>query len=498
MRALTDETKKASKASFGPLNKWRSMPVEARASAAYFVCSVLQRGLSLVTLPLFARILSKYEYGQAVIYSSWESLLTIFITLNLAYGSFNAAMVKFETERSKYLAAVNGVVIALASFFVLVYLPFSGLLNPLFELPTWIMLLMVLGIVTTNTLQCWYSMQRFEYRYRSVVLVTLGTSVPGVVFAIVLVLLAANGWRGYARIVGAAIPGIIFGLAIAVRLFVREKTFYNRELWKWALSFNLPLVPYYISQMLFNQSDRIMISHLVSTEAAAMYGIAYSLAMILTFVLNAINGAYVPWLYGKIRDKRMRDNQTVCTGIAALMALLLLLVIATAPEIILVMASEKYVEACWVVGPVAMSLIFHFYTQLFVNVQFYYEEKWLLVAGALVAGVSNVVLNWLLIPVYGYIAASYTTLLSFFLMAFMNWVMYRTVLKRRGLEDELFSYPLLISIAIALLVLGFLMMALYGMPVIRYGLVGMMLLTGVVFKNKILDMIKKLRGREAG
>ena len=52
--------------------------------------------------PIFAHILTKEEFGQVTIYSSWMGLITIFLTLNLYAGSFQTAMVKFEKERDGY------------------------------------------------------------------------------------------------------------------------------------------------------------------------------------------------------------------------------------------------------------------------------------------------------------------------------------------------------------------------------------------------------------
>ncbi|RGB71384.1 hypothetical protein DW070_17330, partial [Coprococcus catus] len=52
----------------------------------------------------FSTAMVKYEtrrneYIQYTIYTSWSGILMIFLTLNLAYGSFSTAMVKYETRR---------------------------------------------------------------------------------------------------------------------------------------------------------------------------------------------------------------------------------------------------------------------------------------------------------------------------------------------------------------------------------------------------------------
>ena len=82
--------------------KYSLVPLTVKVSTAYAVCSILQKCLSFITLPLFTRLLTTEQYGQYTIYSSWSGILIIFLTLNLAYGSFQTAMVKFEGRRDEY------------------------------------------------------------------------------------------------------------------------------------------------------------------------------------------------------------------------------------------------------------------------------------------------------------------------------------------------------------------------------------------------------------
>ena len=72
---------------------------EVKASSAYVICSVLQKCLSFITLPLFTRLLTRDEYGISTVYTSTMAVVIIFTTLNLPYGSFSPAMMKFEKDR---------------------------------------------------------------------------------------------------------------------------------------------------------------------------------------------------------------------------------------------------------------------------------------------------------------------------------------------------------------------------------------------------------------
>ena len=316
--------------------RYNEIPLTVKVSTSYAVCSILQKCLSFITLPLFTRLLTTEQYGQYTIYSSWSGILMIFLTLNLAYGSFQTAMVKFEEKRNEYITAIQGICLILSCLFLVIYLPFRDLWNKLFELPTIFVLLLVSEIFFSTATSLWMGKNRFEFKYKSVVAVTLLTAVFSPVMAYILVGLTSE--KGYARIVGYAGVNIIVGIIIFILNVKKGKKFFNKEFWKYALGFNIPLLAYYLSQVIFNQSDRIMISHITSTSDAAMYGVAYNLAMILTFVLNAINGSYVPWLYGKIKKNNAQDNKSISLILIMLMGLIILCVIWYAPEIILIMA----------------------------------------------------------------------------------------------------------------------------------------------------------------
>ena len=445
--------------------RWNKMPLTVKVSVAYAVCSIVQKGISLITLPLFTRLLTTSQFGQVTVYQSWHAILTIFLTLNLAYGSFSTAMVKYEDDREGYISNIESICVVLSVVFLAIYLPFCNQWNRLFEMPTYIMLIMVAETLMANAVLLWSGKKRFEFKYKSVVAVTLLIAVLSP--AVQLILVLTNDEKGYARIIGAAAINIIIGGVFFIYNLIKGKELFTKKYWKYALGFNIPLLAYYLSQIVFNQSDRIMISHMVGQDKAAVYGVAYTLAMVLTFVLNAINNSYVPWYYGKIQEGRMHDNKSVSLSIAAFMALMLLGIIWFAPEIIKIMAGSKYIEAVYVVPPVALSLLLLFYSQLFINVEFYYEEKRKLVLASIGAAVVNLVLNWIFIREFGYIAAAYTTLASYLIFAFCNCIAMKKILADKGVPDNGFNYKGLTGLFLLFAAIAFAGVAIYGFLIPR-------------------------------
>ncbi len=473
------------------LTRFKDIPVEAKASTAYALCSVLQNCLAFITLPIFARLLTTEEFGDYTIYASWMAVLVIFVTLNLPYGSFSTAMVKFEDERDKYIASVETICIVLASIFLLIYFPFRGLWNRLFELPTYLVLIMFMEMLGNAGILFWSGKKMFEYKYKGVVWVTLLVSVVSPVLAYFMVINSDE--RGYARIVGYAVVKIVVGGIIYIANLVKGKSLFRKDFWVYALSFNLPLVFYYLSQVIFNQSDRIMISHYIDKSAAGMYGAAYTLAIVLNFVLTAINNSYVPWFFGKLKEKKQKDNQSISCMVATLMAILLSGVIWLAPEIISIMAGKKFLPAVGVVPPVAMSLLLLFYAQLFINVEFFYEKKGLLVIASIFSALINIGLNAIFIPLCGYVAAGYTTLFSYLVFAIANYYAMKKVLKEKEVENNAYNIKFLILIFAVFCITSFIAGLLYDYYIIRYSVIAVVMILMIANYKKILKYVNVIR-----
>lgn len=471
-------------------SKWNNIPLTVKVSSAYVICSVLQKCLSLITLPLFARILTKEEYGISTVYSSSMAVAIIFTTLNLPYGSFSPAMMKFEKDRAGYISAVNTICILFTAIYFAVYFPLHVFWNGIVDLPTSLMILMGFEMLFNTAIQFWIGKARFEFKYKAFVAITLLTSVLGTVCSAMAVIFLPN--KGVVKVVGHGVIVCIIGLVIMVLSMIKGKQCFNKEYWKYALSFNIPLIPYYLSQIIFNQSDRLMINKISGKGDAAMYGVAYTLAFVLTFVLNAINNSFVPWMYRKIKENKLQENKKISIIIAAIMAVLLMGVIALAPEIIIVMAGEQYLPAVWVVPPVSMSLLLLFYAQLFINVEFYFEEKYKLVFASILAAVVNIVLNYFGIKMFGFVAAGYTTLISYVLFVVCNYFAMKDVCRDKGIKSDFYDYKMLIGLFIVFAVVGFAFAALYPFRWLRLGIIALVLIVVIVFRKKIVNITKKV------
>lgn len=91
--------------------KYRSMPVQVKASLWFLICSFLQKGISTVSTPIFTRLLSTAEYGQYNVFNSWLGIITIFVTLNLSAGVYTQGLVKFDKDNKILSSSLQGLML---------------------------------------------------------------------------------------------------------------------------------------------------------------------------------------------------------------------------------------------------------------------------------------------------------------------------------------------------------------------------------------------------
>lgn len=471
--------------------KFNKMSTEVKASTAYTICSVLTRCLSFITLPIFTRIMTTEEYGLATIYSSTAAIVVIFTSLQLPYGTLSTAMIRFKDDRKGYLSAVCSITLVLTLIYILCCSVFKNFFIKYLDLPFFLIVLMGIEMFFSTATAAWMGYQRFEFKYKSVVLVTLGTAILSVITSLVAVVFSSE--KGIAKICSNSFVTCTVGLVLFLWLIKHGKKMFEKRYWRFALSFNLPLIPYYLSQVVFNQSDRLMINNICGRGDAAIYGVAYTLAMILTFVVTSIHSSYTPWIFERIDRNELQDNRKVTILLSSGIAFMLLGIIASAPEIIYVMAGERYSSAIWVVPPVAMSVLLLYYSDLFDCLLFFYEKKFFLAVAAVIAAVINILLNYLFIPMFGFIAAAYTTLASYLVLAFMDYFYMVKVCRDHNIDKNLYNIKGLVLVFLVFSGLGFLAMGLYEYPLIRYLIILIVFILMILFRNRLSQIYKIVR-----
>ena len=472
------------------LEKYKSIPVQVRASIWFLICSFLQKGISVITTPIFTRLLSTVEYGQYSVFDSWLKIITIFVSLNLFSGVYTQGLVKFSDDRRRFSSAIQGLSLLLSVGWTIVYLIFHDYWNNLFSLTTVQMLAMLVMIWATSVFNLWAGEQRVEYRYQKLVLVTVIVSLAKPVVGIIFVKLATD--KVTARILGLALVELVGYIGFFFVQMRRGKQFYSAKYWKYALHFNIPLIPHYLSQTVLNCADRIMIKEMLGASEAGIYSIAYQISLIMTLFNTALSHTLSPWIYQKIKDHKSKEIAKIAYLSLGIIAFVNLAVIAIAPEAVAIFAPKAYHDAIWVIPPVTMSVLFMFSYDLFAKFEFYYEKTKLIAIASVMGALLNIGLNYIFINLYGYFAAGYTTLFCYMAYVLFHYLFMRKICRDKMGGQYVYDTRVLAALYLVFLTFGFGLMATYNYPYIRYGIICLIAIAMLIKRKDIKAIARRM------
>ena len=150
--------------------KYFSLSVETRAAFWFTVCNLLQKGITMITMPIFTRILTTQQYGVFTVYQSWYNLVSIIVTLNLSGSLINNGLMKYESRKDKFISSMQGLSSTVTILFFIIYLVFRDFWNGVFNLSTVFMLAMFIQLLFEPAYLFWAQKQRFEFKYKNLVL----------------------------------------------------------------------------------------------------------------------------------------------------------------------------------------------------------------------------------------------------------------------------------------------------------------------------------------
>ena len=142
--------------------KYFSLSVETRAAFWFTVCNLLQKGITMITMPIFTRILTTQQYGVFTVYQSWYNLVSIIVTLNLSGSLINNGLMKYESRKDKFISSMQGLSSTVTILFFIIYLVFRDFWNGVFNLSTVFMLAMFIQLLFEPAYLFWAQKQRFE------------------------------------------------------------------------------------------------------------------------------------------------------------------------------------------------------------------------------------------------------------------------------------------------------------------------------------------------
>ena len=475
------------------LSKYKNLPTQVKATIWFVACQAVQSGCKFLSMPFLVRLLTSEQYGIYSVFLSWLQIITLFATLNLHCGVYTNAMYKFPDNRSSYASASQSLSVVCTSACLAIYLLFQNAWDSLFGIEPIYTILIFIQLLFTESFMLWSGRQRYEYKYVSLLIYTALLAILYMIFPVVAAALFPQEQRLTAVIVSGVIVQAGIGLGFMIYNYIRGKTFYQREYWSYSLKFNIPLIPHYLSGIVLGQADRVMIKKYIGASEAGIYSFTYNISLVINIITTSINNAIIPYTYEKLKNRDYKNLKKISVFLVLMIGGMCLAFSAVAPELLKLFATEEYYEAVYLVPVISLSSYFTFLFTLFANVEFFFEANKFITMASITGAVVNVILNYILMPIFGYYAAGYTTLFCYILFSLGHYIFMRIVCKKKIDGDKVYNGIAILLISIAFVLLAFGMMLIYDYPLIRYVLILTAILICFIMRERIISYFKMIK-----
>jgi O-antigen/teichoic acid export membrane protein len=453
-----------------------------KAGSYYLFGNLFNKGIAFLTIPLFTRILSTYDYGIINTYASWVAIVTMVLGMTLHMG-IRSAFNDYKNDINSFMSSITflSLISAISISTVVVVATVIAPVNVNLALVTMCLIQGFFAAIIQN--YSMYLMMNLSYRWRTLLLFLPNLLINLLAIFAILFVFETKDYLG--QIIPSVIITAVFGLSIIVLIFRKSFVLIKTEYWKYALYISVPIILHGLSLTVLSQSDRIMITSLVGASETGVYSLVYNFSMISTVFIVSLEGIWVPWFTDKLNNRQINQINEKGKVYIALMLFVTLAIILVSPEIMKFMAPKEYWYGVTIIPPIVLSSFVIFIYTLFVNIEHYHKKTKIIALNTLVAAIVNIVLNFIFIPKYGMFGAAYTTLISYII----SLVLHRNFAKK--IEKELFPIkmivlPLVISIVFVSIFYLFLQFF-----IIRWSLLMILCLVIALKKNIILDFMKK-------
>lgn len=396
-------------------------------SAVYLLSNILAAAIPFILLPVLTRYLSPAEYGEVGMFLMLIAGLAAFTGMGVL-GAANRKFYDDDLEKhtlKDFIGACLQILLTSGLLVLaLVWLYQAQLSEWLGLHPRWI-LWGVIASAASFVFQLRMGQWQVRKQAKLYGITQVSQALVNILLSILLVVVFLQGADG--RISAYIISTIAFAI---LTMFLLHQD--NLLSFSWnpghireALAFGVSLMPHIAGLFLLGAVDRLVINSQLGLAQVGIYMVAVQLASVMGIIFDAINKAYVPWLFERLKRDRPDEKKQIVrlTYVYFLGSLLAAgLAFIAGPFVVTLVAGERYTEAGGVIGWLALGQAFGGMYLMVTNYIFYSKKTGLLSLVTIGSGVLNVVLLVVLIKVLGLTGAAIAFALSMALRFLLTWL----------------------------------------------------------------------------
>ncbi|WP_174734334.1 lipopolysaccharide biosynthesis protein [Mesobacillus harenae] len=409
------------------------------ATIFYGFGGIFSKAVAFITIPIFTRILSTEDYGIVNNYLAWVSIFTVIASLGMT-NSIRMAFVDYLESINKYISSMF--TLSVVSFFLIS--TFTIFISNFIELQLTktILILAFIQAFSSFVINCMIAKYMMEYKYIKRTILMILPNFITIITAIPLILYVFKENEHLGRIIPNAMFFLLIGLILITVVMFKGKTFYNKEYWQYAINVSLPLIAYSLSEIILAQVDRIMLTEMRSASETGIYSLVYNFGMVLNLFTGVFASIWVPWFTNEMKkgsvttiNQRAKEYIFIVTGIA-------MSIVLVSPEVLKFMTTSEYWEGIYLIPFIVFSSLIIYYTSFYMDVEYYYKKTKVIATISALSAVVNILLNLIIIPIYGAIGAAFTTLVSYLFSLLLHYFIIRRV-NSRLIGKKVFLFPMI-------------------------------------------------------
>lgn len=408
----------------------------------YLIGNIFNKSIAFITIPIFTRLLTTEEYGIVNTYTSWVSILMVIVGLSLG-NSVRNAFVDYKDDLDSYLSSIF--TLSFINFVLMTFIA-SAICIGTKAISISLLLLCFFEAFGTFVINAYIIRYMMSEEAVKRTLLMILPNLFGSILSVILIMVLPE-YKYYGRIISTCVLSFGVGCGLFFNTWKKSGCLYSKEYWSYSLKLCIPLIFHGLSVTILNTSDKTIITMLCGASQTGIYSLVHNFGMIAMVITSSLDSMWVPIFTRKMQANDIKGINEFSFKYILLLAYVFVGILLVGPEVLTVLAPEEYWEGMYIIAPFVIASYFQFLYTLSVNTEFYYKKTKVIAKNTLVAAVSNIILNFIFIPVFGYQAAAYTTVISYFISLLMHcW--YCKKLNRELFPLKIYILPTFIIILI--------------------------------------------------
>ena len=385
----------------------------------YILSSVLTKGANFILLKFLTTNLNPEEFGLLETIRVFSLLIPTIISFYLD-SAFVRFYHEFKHDKKKVTELFSTIFIFILTYglFSLTILLFTKNLWKDIFIPDATFSYLLYALFTPLVLQLAqlgtiYLRQTFSVT-RATIIDVISVSIN---ILITLILLLQFNFSIESKLIGNIVSAILVLLYFVVFFYKNGllKLKFNISILKTSLIYSIPLIPNIAAGWITSLSDRVIISKYIGLEAVAIYAVASMISKIIYFVQDGISQVLEPLsLSGLISDEGKTKSKigVISYKLFYFMLFLNLLLYLFSKELIFLFSTEQYSSGFLLIPVLGFTYVLSNQYRMFSTIIIYLKKTWVISLAAIFQGSLNLILNIIFVPIYGYLAASFSSVFS--------------------------------------------------------------------------------------